>query len=183
MALRTHRLLYRICEFDVRAAFREADGLHFVHAAHAQSALHHRLWQAEIFLPIGHESYAAKMSTRGMPPDIEAVTITVEFVSIFINPGDSAKHLFSHNAEITVSLLYCNEVNRNIVRAGIDNHFGWEGVVFCLSNKPSPTVNHHKDRCLRAFCAIDIQFLNGRRAIRLAHWLSDASADCLTGEG
>src|SRR5262245_42244979 len=123
------------------------------------------------------------MSTRGVPRDIEALTVTIELVSISINPGDSAKHLLSHNAEITVSLLYGNEVNRNIVRAGIDNHFGREGVVLCLSHKPSPTVNHHKDRCLRAFRAIDIQFLNGRRAIRLAHWLSDATADCLTARG
>src|SRR5215468_710729 len=183
MALRTHRLLHLVCEFDVRAPLREADGLHIVHAAHAQPAFHRAPWQAEILLPIGDESYAAEMAARGVPPDIEVVTITIEFVSISINPGDSATHLLSHNTEITVSLLYCNEVKRNIVRTGIDNHFRWEGVVLCLSNKPSPTVNHHKDRCLEAFRAIDIQFLNGRRAIRLAHWLSDATAHCLTSGG
>src|SRR5215467_10440462 len=135
MALRAHRLLHLVCEFDVRAALREANGLHIVHAAHAQPAFHRVPWQTEILLPIGHESYAAEMAARRVPPDIEAVTITIESVSISINPGDSATHLLSHNTEITVCLLYCNEVERNIVRAGIDNHFGWKGEVLCLSNK------------------------------------------------
>src|SRR5262245_2333381 len=106
------------------------------------------------------------MSARGVSPDKEAVRITLEFVSTSIDPGDSATHLLSHNTEIAVSLLYCNEVKRDIVCAGIDNHFGWKRVILCLSTKPSPTVNHHKDRCLRAFRAINIEFLDGRRAIR-----------------
>src|SRR5262245_19719404 len=107
MALRTHRLLHRVCEFDVRAALRDADGLHIVHAAHAQPAFHRVPWQPEILLPIGHDSHAAEMSARGVPPNIEPVTITIEFVGISVNPGDGATHLLGHSTEITVRFLYC----------------------------------------------------------------------------
>src|SRR6516164_9298538 len=68
MALRTHRLFHLVCEFDVCAALREADGLHVVHTAHAQPAFHDVSRQAEIVLPIGHQRYAAEMSSRGMIP-------------------------------------------------------------------------------------------------------------------
>src|SRR6516225_4830180 len=118
-----------------------------------------------------------------MTVDIQAVTITIEFVSMSVDPGDAATHLFRHDAEITGSLLYWNEVKRNIVRAGIDNHFGWKCVILCLSTQPSPTVNHHKDRRFRALRAINIEFLNCRRVISLAHGLPNASAHCLASGG
>src|SRR6516162_5491158 len=98
MALRTHRLFHLVCEFDVCAALREADGLHVVHTAHAQPAFHDVSRQAEIVLPIGHQRYAAEMYSRGMTPNIETVTITIEFVSSSIDPGNAAMHLFRHNA-------------------------------------------------------------------------------------
>src|SRR6516225_6637607 len=103
-----------------------------------------------------------------MTADIQAVTITIEFVSMSVDPGDAATHLFRHDAEITGSLLYWNEVKRNVVRAGIDNHFGWKCVILCLSTQPSPTVNKYEDRCFRALGPIDIEFLHGRWSVRLA---------------
>src|SRR5262249_16910804 len=98
-----------------------------------------------------------------------------------VDPGDAATHLFRHDAEITASLLYWNEVKRNVVRAGIDNHFGWKCVILGLSTKPSPTVNEYKDRCFGTFRSINVELLKSRRAIRFAHWLPDATADRLAG--
>src|SRR5215831_15458426 len=116
-----------------------------------------------------------------MTGDIEAVTITIEFVSISVNPGDAATHLFGHNTEITASFLYCYEVKRNVVRASINNHFGWKCIILCLSTQPSSAVDKHKDRCFRAFRPINIELLDGSRAIRLAHRVPDASAHRLAG--
>src|SRR6266403_3233063 len=147
MALRTHRLFHLVGEFDVCVALRETDGLHVVHTAHAQPAFYDVPRQAEIVLPVGHEGHAAEMSSRGMTANIETVTITIELVGIPVDPGNTAPHLFRHNAEITASLLYCHEVQHNAVGAGIDNHFGWKCVIFCFSTKPSPAVTEYEDRC------------------------------------
>src|SRR5262249_28302075 len=155
---------------------READGLHVVHATHAQPAFHDVSRHAEIVLPIGHEGYAAEMSSRGVTADIEAVTVTNEFLSTSVGPGDAAAYLFAHNTELTAGLLYCNEIKRNVVRASIHNHLARKCVILCLSTKPSSTVNKHEDRRFRAFGPIDIEFLDGCRAVRLAHRLTDATA-------
>jgi hypothetical protein len=115
------------------------------------------------------------MAAGGVAADIKAITIAVESVRIFVNPGDPATDLFGHNAQVTAGLFDCDEIERNKMCARIHEHFGWKGIIFCLSAKPSPTMDEYEDRHLRAFRPIDIQFLDCGRAIRFAHRLPDPS--------
>jgi len=82
-------------------------------------------------MSVGKPKSFCQLVTRATPQrcppeeltaDIEPVTITIKLVSISVDPGDTPAYLVGHNTEITASFFYCNEVKRNVVRAGINNY-------------------------------------------------------------
>src|SRR6266446_3451530 len=121
-----------------------------VHSAHAKPALDDVRWQAELLLPVGHQRDAAQMTTRRMPADIEPVRVTAETCGILVSPDDPATYLLRHHAQVAVCGLNRNDVERNEVRTGIDEHFGSVCVVLGLSAEPCAAMDEHKNRGIGA---------------------------------
>jgi hypothetical protein len=87
---------------------------------------------------------------------LNSVRIAPKVGCALIDPSDAAAYLRRHHAEVPARLLYRNEVQGDVMRAGIDEHLGCPG--FCspglakvslTGNRsasairlPDPSLNH-----------------------------------------
>src|SRR5579885_622933 len=105
------------------------------------------------------------MSTRGMTADVEALAIAAELLRILIDPGDGAPHLLGHDAEIAAGLLHRHEVERDVMRAGVHEHFGRKSVSRRRTAQPRPAMNEDIDWRIRGFGAEDVELFRLGRSI------------------
>ena len=81
-----------------------------------------------------------------MTADVKSVGVAAKTRGIFVSPGNSAPHLVGHDADVTVRSTDRNKIKCDIIHAGIDKKFRWEGVILRFSTKPSAAVYEYKDR-------------------------------------
>ena len=96
--------------------------------------------------PIGDERHAAEMTAQGMAADIEPFRIATETRRVPIGPGDGAAHLLGHDAQIAVRRADRNEIQHDVMRAGIDQHFGRIGIVLGLAAEPGAAMDEDEEK-------------------------------------
>src|SRR5262249_56347907 len=115
---------HRIGKTDEGAALGKAPGLEIVHAARADASFQYSGGQAVVPLPVGDERDGSQMRAGGTAADVEPVRSGAEGGGILVDPGNGASHLGGHRAKVAACLLDVDEVDRNEIRAGVDEHFG-----------------------------------------------------------
>ena len=108
-----------------------------------------------------------------MAADEELAWIATERCGVFVNPRHGTPHLIRHHAKIAICGFDGNKVEREVVRAGIDENFGREGVVFRRTAKPGAALDEDEDRSIWPLGTIDVELFNLAWAIRFTLRLSE----------
>src|SRR5262245_40829062 len=94
------------------------------------------------------------MPAGGMSSDVKATRVAAKTCGVFVNPCDAATNLISHHAEVAARRPDRNEVECDVMRAGIDEHFCRIGIVLSLAAEPCTAVNAYEYWCIRARSAL-----------------------------
>src|SRR6476619_4941239 len=111
---------------------------------------------------------------------VDSVRIASEARSVLVDPGDTATYLRRHHAEVPAHLLHRNEVQRDVMRPGIDEHLGGIAVLFCETQEPVPAMDEDEDRRIGAVSSINIELFNLSWSVCSTLRRADAGAHGLT---
>src|SRR5215207_10256021 len=96
------------------------------------------------------------MRTRRMTGKIDAVRIAAEARGILVDPGDGSAALIRHRQQVAVQLPHIVEIDRDKMRAGIDEYLGRKAVIFRKLAAPGTAMNENVDRRIGLFRSIEI---------------------------
>src|SRR5216684_2892418 len=109
-----------------------------------------------------------------MTRDVEPTRISAEARGVLVNPGDGTAHLVRHRPEAVRGVLHPHKVGNHVMRPGVDEHLGWERIVFGQPAAPGAAVNEDMDGRVGAFGRINIELLDLRWAVGVAPGCADA---------
>src|SRR5580704_16286950 len=113
------------------------------------------------------------MSTRRMPADEYPIGIAIEGRRVGMNPRDRATDLVGDDPQI-MRILDGDEIEHDIVGAGIDEQLGGERVVPGAATEPSAAVNEYEDWGVRPLCGVEVERFDRCWAIGQASREADA---------
>src|SRR5262245_52409818 len=105
------------------------------------------------------------MTARRGPRDIEPIGIAAEARRVLVNPSDGALYLVGHDHQVSIDFRRVVEIERNEMRAGIDESLGHVGCALCVAATPSAAVDKDVDRCIGLLGYIDVELLDLGRAV------------------
>jgi hypothetical protein len=84
-----------------------------------------------------------------MAADVKLRQIAAELRRIVVDPGDGAADLLRHDAKIAIGLLDRDEIDRDVMRARIDEHLGRIAVIFRRTAEPCAAIKTKMGALLR----------------------------------
>src|SRR5580704_5787281 len=91
-----------------------------------------------------------------------------ELRCIVVDSGDRATYLLRHYAKIAAGLLDRDEINRDVMRPGIDKHLSGKAVILRCAAEPRATVDENENRRVAPLRAIDVEPLRRGRPVGFA---------------
>ena len=138
---------------------------------------------SELVPPLGDQRDAAEVTAGGMAADIDALGIAAEAFGILVDPGDGAADLRHQHAEVAASGLHPDEVERDVMRPGIDEHLRRKTGILRRAPAPRAAMHVNEDRRARLAGAIDIELFDIGRTIGHAPRRADARPRGLADAG
>ena len=129
---------------------------------------------SELLSPLGDQRDAAEVTAGGMAADIDALGIAAEAFGILVDPGDGAADLRHQHAEVAAGGLHPDEVERDVMRPGIDEHLRRKTGILRRAPAPCAAMHVNEDRRARLAGAIDIELFDIGRTIGHAPRNADA---------
>ena len=105
------------------------------------------------------------MGTGGMAIQMDPVRVAAEARGVAVHPGDGAAHLIDHRSEIAARGFHVDEVRRDVMCAGIHEHFGSKAVMLGCPGPPSAAMQIYGDRSVRRGGEIQIELFLRRRTV------------------
>ena len=146
-------------------------------------ALYCGVGDSELLLPLGDQRDAAEVAARGMAADIDALGIAAKAFGILVDPGDGAADLRRQHAEVAANGLHPDEVERDVMRPGIDEHLRRKPGILRRAPAPRAAVHVNEDRRARLAGAIEVELFDIGRAIGRAPRRADARPRGLAAAG
>jgi len=127
--------------------------------------------------PCHRQRDGGEMRAGGMPADIKAVAVAAKARSVFVHPGNGAAHLIGHREQAAAGILHADEIGRDVMRPGANEHLRRRRVIFREPRPPRAAMD--EDEHWRGSGAVgpeNVELFDLRRTIGPAQRWADAPA-------